>query len=187
METSIIISGFGGQGALFAGQLLAYAAMDSGKEVTWIPSYGPEMRGGTAHCTVVIGDEPIGAPLVRNPDCVIAMNLPSVDKYESLIKTGGRLVYDSTLVKRTLRRDDISAASVPAHDIALRCGSQQLVNIAMLGALIALCPLVELAAVEQALRTHLPQRHAGLLRPNILALHAGAAYAEERKMASSQN
>ena len=180
METSIIISGFGGQGALLAGQVLAYAAMESGKEVTWIPSYGPEMRGGTAHCTVVIGDEPVGSPLVRNPDCVIAMNLPSVDKYEPLVKAGGRLIYDSSLVKRSLRRDDILAAPVPAHDIALRCGSQQLVNIAMLGALIGLHPLVELAAVEQALRTHLPQRHAELLRPNILALHAGAAYVQER-------
>jgi len=180
METSIIISGFGGQGALLAGQLLAYAAMESGKEVTWIPSYGPEMRGGTAHCTVVIGDEPIGAPLVRNPDCAIAMNLPSVDKYEPLVKEGGRLIYDSTLVKRSLRRADIAAAPVPAHDIAVRCGSQQLVNIAMLGALIALCPLVEIDAVEQALHAHLPPRHADLLRPNVLALHAGAAYARER-------
>ncbi len=178
METSIIISGFGGQGALFAGQMLAYAAMESGKEVTWIPSYGPEMRGGTAHCTVVIGDEPIGSPLVRTPDCAIAMNLPSVDRYEPLIKVGGRLIYDSTLVKRTLRREDIAGAPVPAHDIALRCGSHQLVNIAMLGALLSLCPLVELAAVEESLRVHLPQRHADLLRPNILALHAGAAFVQ---------
>lgn len=176
METSIIISGFGGQGALFAGQVLAYAAMESGKEVTWIPSYGPEMRGGTAHCTVVIGDEPIGAPLVRNPDCVIAMNLPSVDKYAPVVKVGGLLLYDSTLVKRPLLRDDIVSAAVPAHDIALRFGSHQLVNIVMLGALLVHCPLVEVAAVEQALRTHLPERHAELLRPNILALHAGAAY-----------
>jgi len=177
METSIIISGFGGQGALFAGQVLAYAAMESDKEVTWIPSYGPEMRGGTAHCTVVIGDEPVGAPLVRNPDCVIAMNLPSVDKYTPLVKTGGLLLYDSTLVKRSLRREEIAVAPVPAHDIALHCGSHQLVNIVMLGALLARCPLVPLAAVEQALRAHLPDRHADLLRPNILALHAGAAYA----------
>ncbi len=180
METSIIISGFGGQGALFSGQVLAYAAMESDKEVTWIPSYGPEMRGGTAHCTVVVGDETVGAPLVRNPNCVIAMNLPSVDKYEPLVKVGGLLLYDSTLVKRTLRRNDIAGVAVPAHDIALRCGSHQLVNIVMLGALLARCPLVELVAVEEALRAHLPDRHADLLRPNIVALHAGAAYAHER-------
>ena len=85
METSIIISGFGGQGALFAGQLLAHAALESDREVTWIPSYGPEMRGGTAHCTVIVADEPIGSPLVRNPHCVIALNLPSVDKYETQV------------------------------------------------------------------------------------------------------
>lgn len=181
METSIIISGFGGQGALFAGKLLAYAAMESGKEVTWIPSYGPEMRGGTAHCTVVIGDEPIGSPLVRNPHCVIAMNLPSVDKYEPLVIAKGHLLYDSTLAKRSLRRDDIQGAPIPAHDIALRCGSHQLVNIAMLGALLVLCPLVELAAVEQALRAHLPERHADLLRPNIVALHAGAAFVQSQR------
>ena len=180
METSIIISGFGGQGALFAGQVLAYAAMESGREVTWIPSYGPEMRGGTAHCTVVVSDETVGAPLVRNPDCVIAMNLPSVDKYEPLVKVGGLLLYDSTLVKRALHRTDVTGIAVPAHDIALRCGSHQLVNIAMLGALLARCPLVELVAVEEALRAHLPDRHADLLRPNIVALHAGAAYAHER-------
>ncbi|MCS6828038.1 MAG: 2-oxoacid:acceptor oxidoreductase family protein [Caldilinea sp.] len=185
METSIIISGFGGQGALFAGQVLAHAAMESGKEVTWIPSYGPEMRGGTAHCTVVIGDEPIGSPLVRNPHCVIAMNLPSVDKYEPLVAAGGRLLYDSSLVKRPLHRTDILGVAIPAHDIALRCGSQQLVNITMLGALVTLCPLVELAAVEQALRIHLPERHAELLRPNILALHAGAAYIREQRIATS--
>ncbi len=179
METSIIISGFGGQGALFAGQLLAYAAMESGKEVTWIPSYGPEMRGGTAHCTVIVGDEPIGAPLVRNPQCVIAMNLPSVDKYEPLVKPGGVLVYDDTLVKRTLVRDDIRGIAVPAHGIALRCGSQRLVNVAMLGALLAICPVVEFGAVRAALRAHLPDRHAAYLEPNLVALQAGADFVGE--------
>ena len=176
METSIIVSGFGGQGALFAGQLLAYAAMESGKEVTWIPSYGPEMRGGTAHCTVIVGDEPIGAPLVRNPQCVIAMNLPSADKYEPLLKPGGLLVYDDTLVRRALVRDDIRGIAVPAHDIAMRHGSQRLVNVAMLGALLAARPVMELAAIESALRVHLPARHAALLEPNIAALRAGAGY-----------
>jgi 2-oxoglutarate ferredoxin oxidoreductase subunit gamma len=177
VETSVIISGFGGQGALFAGQVLAYAAMESGKEVTWIPSYGPEMRGGTAHCTVVVGDEPVGAPLVRNPDCVIAMNLPSVDKYEPLVKVGGLLFYDSTLVKRSLRRTDIVSAAVPAHDIALRCGSHQLVNIVMLGALLARRPLVELSRSNRRCAPVSPTVTPTLLRPNIVALHAGAAYA----------
>ena len=95
MESSIIISGFGGQGVLFAGQLLAYAGMDEGRHVTWIPSYGPEMRGGTAHCTVIISDETIGAPTVARPDIAVAFNLPSYDKYESLVKPGGLLVVNS--------------------------------------------------------------------------------------------
>ena len=92
METSFVVSGFGGQGALFAGELLAYAALEAGREVTWIPSYGPEMRGGTAHCTVVIGDEPLGSPLVRQPHHAVVMNLPSLEKYETLVRAGGVLV-----------------------------------------------------------------------------------------------
>src|SRR3990172_7064822 len=104
MQTEIVIAGFGGQGILFAGQVLAYAAMDAGKEVTWIPSYGPEMRGGTANCTVIISDEEIGSPLVRNPRCAIAMNLPSLDKYEPLVAPGGLLVVNSSLTTRPATR-----------------------------------------------------------------------------------
>src|SRR5512146_349516 len=100
MQTDIIIAGFGGQGVLFAGQLLAYAAMDEGKEVTWIPSYGPEMRGGTANCTVIIADEEIGSPLVRNPRAAVAMNLPSLDKYETTISTGGVLIVNASIINR---------------------------------------------------------------------------------------
>src|SRR4030067_973862 len=103
MQTEILIAGFGGQGVLFAGQVLAYAAMDAGKEVTWIPSYGPEMRGGTANCTVIIGDEEIGSPLVLNPRGVIAMNLPSFDKYEPLVVPGGALIVNASLVNRPVR------------------------------------------------------------------------------------
>ncbi len=100
MQTEIILSGFGGQGIMFAGQILTYAAMDAGKEVTWIPSYGPEMRGGTANCTVVIADEEIGSPVVKNPDAVLAMNLPSLDKYEPMVKPGGVLVINASMVDR---------------------------------------------------------------------------------------
>src|SRR5512138_2398719 len=98
MQQELIVSGFGGQGALFAGQLLAYAALDAGKHVTWIPSYGPEMRGGTAHCTVIVSDEPIGAPMVRRPTSAIVLNLPSFDKYEPLVRAGGWMVYNSSLI-----------------------------------------------------------------------------------------
>src|SRR5450759_4080391 len=107
MQIEVIIAGFGGQGVLFAGQVLSYAAMDAGKEVTWIPSYGPEMRGGTANCTVIVADEEIGSPLVRHPKAVIAMNLPSLDKYGATITSGGVLVVNSSMVNREVRRKDI--------------------------------------------------------------------------------
>src|SRR3954463_12518892 len=107
MQYDIIFSGFGGQGALFASQLLAYAAMDQGRYVTWIPSYGPEMRGGTAHCTVIISDEEIGSPLVRNPSAVVALNPPSLEKYTPLVKSGGVLIVDSALTSQRAERDDI--------------------------------------------------------------------------------
>jgi 2-oxoglutarate ferredoxin oxidoreductase subunit gamma len=114
MQEEIIISGFGGQGALFAGQLLAYTALDQGKEVTWIPSYGPEMRGGTAHCTVIIGDEPIGSPIVRQPSTAIVMNLPSHEKYGKLVQSGGLLVVNSSLVPAECDRNDIREVRIPA-------------------------------------------------------------------------
>lgn len=177
METSIIISGFGGQGALFAGQLLAHAALEGGKEVTWIPSYGPEMRGGTAHCTVVIGDEPIGSPLVRNPEAVIALNLPSVDKYEPLVQAGGLLIADSTVLHRAFRRSDITCRALPAHTLALQYGDRRLVNVVLLGAMLHLHPVLHLEAVAAALARQLPERHRHLLDANIRALHAGAEWA----------
>ena len=135
-QTEIIVSGFGGQGALFAGQVMAYAAMDLGKHVTWIPSYGPEMRGGTAHCTVTIADEPIGSPLVANPFAVVAMNIPSFEKYEPLVRAGGLMVYNSTLVNRPPKRDDIDFIAVPGNELAEALGNVRLANSVMTGALV---------------------------------------------------
>ncbi len=177
MELSVVVSGFGGQGALFGGQLLAHAALLCGREVTWIPSYGPEMRGGTAHCTVVVGDEPIGSPLVRNPTCVIALNLPSIDKYEPLVRAGSMLIADSTVVHRPFVRTDVTALAMPAHTLALQYGDHRLVNVAMLGGLLALCQVVSLETVEEALRRQLPERHRHLLEGNVRALYAGAQWA----------
>jgi 2-oxoglutarate ferredoxin oxidoreductase subunit gamma len=176
MEKSIIISGFGGQGALFAGQLLTYAANDEGLHVTWIPSYGPEMRGGTAHCTVVLGDEPIGSPLVRNPDLALAMNLPSADKYEPVVRPNGLLVANSSFVKRPIQRHDIDVILIPANDIAEQHGHLRLTNAVMLGAMLAATELLPLAAIERALEAHLPERHRALLPANKAALQAGAAF-----------
>lgn len=187
MHEEIIISGFGGQGALFAGQLLAYAGMDNGKYVTWIPSYGPEMRGGTAHCTVVISDEPVGSPVVRHPSAALALNLPSMEKYETLVKPGGLLVYNSSLVEQLVTRGDIRAVAVPANAISQEetaallktHGDARLANVCMLGALIQATGLLTLQHLENALAAHLPERHRRWLEPNSLALHRGAAIAAQ--------
>jgi len=177
METSIIVSGFGGQGSLFAGQSLAYAGMDAGLHVTWIPSYGPEMRGGTAHCTVILSDEPIGSPLVSRPTIAIAMNLPSMDKYEPLVQAGGVLVVNSSLVDRPAERDDIRVVDVPANEIADELGDRRLANMVMLGAMLAETELLPLESVETALEAHLPARHRELLAANYQALRRGATLA----------
>lgn len=179
MQTEIIIAGFGGQGVLFAGQLLSYAAMDEGREVTWIPSYGPEMRGGTANCTVIISDEEIGSPMVRNPKAVIAMNLPSLDKYEPLVRAGGVLVANSSIIERPIARTDILAVAVPGNDIAERNGDRRLTNMALLGALLANLPVLSIDAIEKALKDHLPERHHKLLPSNYKALREGATYLAE--------
>jgi 2-oxoglutarate ferredoxin oxidoreductase subunit gamma len=176
MQTEIIIAGFGGQGVLFAGQLLSYAALDAGKEVTWIPSYGPEMRGGTANCTVVIADEEIGSPIVRNPSAVIAMNLPSMDKYEPLVKAGGVLVVNKSMVDREAKRKDIKIVMVPGNDIAEKIGDKRMTNMVLLGALIANLPVLPLEAIEKALKAHLPERHQKLLPQNYQALREGATH-----------
>jgi len=179
METSILISGFGGQGTLFAGQVIAYAAMDSGKEVTWIPSYGPEMRGGTANCTVIIADEPIGSPLVGNPDMVIALNMPSLDKYENVVSPGGVMIVNASLINRRMDRDDVRAVYVPASKIAEDLGNPRLANMVLVGALMTINPVLPLENVKQALADHLPKRHQHTLPINFEAMEKGAAFAEQ--------
>lgn len=176
MQTEIILSGFGGQGVLFAGQLLSYAAMDSGLEVTWIPSYGPEMRGGTANCTVVISTEEIGAPVVRNPEIAIVMNLPSLDKYENLVKPNGLLVINSSMVNREPKRRDIHVLSIPGNEIAEKIGDKRMLNMVMLGGMLANHSVLSLASIEKALHDHLPARHHHYLQSNIEALKAGSTY-----------
>jgi 2-oxoglutarate ferredoxin oxidoreductase subunit gamma len=176
-ETSIIISGFGGQGTLFAGQVLAYAFMDNGLEVTWIPSYGPEMRGGTAHCTVIASEEPIGSPLVRNPDVVLALNLPSVDKYESLVPKDGVLVANSSLVNREIKRKNIASLLIPANELAEEIGLSRLANMIMVGAMVAMKPVLSLEAVKKALEEHIPERHQKTLPMNFEAMDKGFEFA----------
>ncbi|MFZ6030252.1 MAG: 2-oxoacid:acceptor oxidoreductase family protein [Chloroflexota bacterium] len=177
MQTEVIFSGFGGQGVLFAGQILAFAGMDAGKAVTWMPSYGPEMRGGTANCQVIVADEEIGSPLSLNPKAAVAMNLPSMDKYEPRLAKDGVLVVNASLVNRGIERSDVRGVLLPANEMAEALGNQRLTNMIMLGALLQVLPVLPLETVEAALDHHLPERHRKLLPSNIEALRRGAAFA----------
>ena len=179
MQKEIIIAGFGGQGVLFGGQVVAYAAMDAGKEVTWIPSYGPEMRGGTANCTIVIADKEIGSPLVENPPLAIALNLPSFDKYEEVLQKGGTLVVNKSMVDRGPKRDDIKVIFVPCNEIAEEIGDKRLMNMVAIGALLTALPEVTVKDVEKALEAHLPERHKKLLPKNYEALKRGFEAAQK--------
>jgi 2-oxoglutarate ferredoxin oxidoreductase subunit gamma len=176
MQTEVIISGFGGQGTLYAGQVLAYAAMDEGKQVTWIPSYGPEMRGGTANCTVVISDEEIGSPTVKHPKAVLALNLPSLDKYEDMIAPGGCLVVNESMVNRKPERTDIRVVMLPANEIAREIGNERATNMVMLGALLANMDILPIEALEKALKNHTAQRLQKFVEMNIQALRRGGEY-----------
>jgi 2-oxoglutarate ferredoxin oxidoreductase subunit gamma len=173
MTTSIIIAGFGGQGVLFAGQLLAYAAMEKGLHVTWIPSYGPEMRGGTANCTVIIDEEPIGAPTVATPDVAIVLNQPSYDKYGPLVTPGGLLIVNSSLVIADAPRAEIETVLVPANEIAEACGSAKMLNMAALGALLAARPILTVDDVSASLTQHLPSTKSRMLESNYQVLQRG--------------
>ena len=174
MQTEIIISGFGGQGALFAGQLLAYTGLDNDLHVTWFPSYGPEMRGGTAHCVVIISDDEIGAPIVKNPAAVIVMNIPSLDRYESLVKPGGVLVVNTSLVDRNPEREDIGVVLVPANEIAEELGNTRLANLVLLGALLDRLDVLSIEQVGEGLKIHIPEHRRNLLDSNLEALRRGA-------------
>ena len=176
MQNEIIISGFGGQGTLYAGQLLAYVAMDEGKHVTWIPSYGPEMRGGTANCTVVISDQEIGSPSVKYPKAVLAMNLPSLDKYEPLMAAGGCLIVNQSMVNRAVTRADLRVVVLPANAIAMEIGNERATNMVMLGALMANMDILPEGALERALKAHTSQRLQKFVDMNTRALARGAEY-----------
>ena len=174
MQEEIIISGFGGQGTLFAGQLLSYAAMEQGFHVTWIPSYGPEMRGGKARCTVIVSENEIGSPLVRRPSAAIVLNSPSMEAFEPAIKPSGVLVVNSSLIPQESARGDIRITYAHATDMAIDLGNARMANVICLGALIKATGVVPLEAIEQALENHLPERHRKLLGLNKEALHKGA-------------
>ena len=172
----IVIAGFGGQGLLFAGKVLAHAGMIEDREVSWLPSYGPEMRGGTANCNVILSDSPVGSPIVQHPDVLIVMNAPSLDKYEPLAAAGAKVFIDSTLISREVERDDIEAFYIPATQMATDMGFHNLANMVLLGAVLAECKLVADATLEQALHETIPPRKAELFDANMAAIEAGRNY-----------
>ncbi|MGQ9466234.1 MAG: 2-oxoacid:acceptor oxidoreductase family protein [Anaerolineae bacterium] len=177
MQEEIIISGFGGQGTLFAGQVLAYAAMDAGYHVTWFPSYGPEMRGGKARCTVIISDQEIGSPLVRRPSAAVVMNIPSFEAFEPMVKPGGVLVVNQSLIPQKSERTDIRVLYVPASDLAMEMGNVRMANMICLGALVKTLGILPLEALEEALENHLAERHRKWLPLNKEALRRGTEFA----------
>jgi 2-oxoglutarate ferredoxin oxidoreductase subunit gamma len=171
--TNIMLAGFGGQGLLFAGKMLAHAGMVEGKEISWLPSYGPEMRGGTCNCSVCISDELIGSPLIVNPDVLIAMNLPSYDKFIDTIVPGGVAIIDSTMVKTTSERDDITYIEIPATELATERGLKGLANVILVGKLVKETGCVAEASLDAALPACISARKAALLESNRQALELG--------------
>ncbi|MBC7123802.1 MAG: 2-oxoacid:acceptor oxidoreductase family protein, partial [Pseudothermotoga sp.] len=173
MTLSFVLAGFGGQGVMLMGQILAQAGMQEGKNVTWFPSYGPEMRGGTANCTVVISDEPVASPIVDNPDVVVAMNIPSLLKFEPRLKKSGFLFLNSSVIDRRPNRNDIKIVEVPANEIADKIGNLRVANMVMLGAIIAVTNCVRKDSIVSALQYKLGEKGSSLLKLNIEAIEAG--------------
>lgn len=172
-DLKIIFAGFGGQGLLFAGKIVAQAGLLDGKEVSWLPSYGPEMRGGTCNCSVTVSTDPVGSPLVVEPDVVVAMNQPSVYKFIDAVVPGGLMIVDSTLVPDIPERDDIAIVKVPSTQLADEAGFKQLANVILTGKLYAETKFCSKDAIDAALTKIIPARKAKLLEPNQKALAMG--------------
>lgn len=174
MKEQIIIAGFGGQGVMSMGQMLAYAGMVEGKKVSWLPSYGPEMRGGTANCQVIISDDEIAAPIISRADTVIAMNLPSLLKFESKVVAGGHLFINSSLIEQKASRDDIHVHYVNANEIANALGNSRVAGMVIMGNYLEKKRTVQTSTVEDSLIQVLGERKAGLIPVNKEALESGA-------------
>ncbi len=173
MTLNILLAGFGGQGILFAGKVMAYAGMMEGKEISWLPSYGPEMRGGTANCSVCISDEKIGSPLVTNPDILIAMNLPSLEKFENDVVPGGTIIVDSSIIHKKVERDDVKTIYLDASSMAEENGLKGAANMVILGRLFAETSFCSYENLEKGLRKSVPARKADLVDSNLKAIGLG--------------
>ena len=170
MKLKMFFAGSGGQGTLAIGQMIAKAAMDEGKEVTWLPSYGPEMRGGTANCTVVVSDRPIACPLINDADVLVVMNLPSLLKFESMVRPGGLMIVNSSLVPEKAKRDDIRVLYVPANDKAAELGSDKAANMVVLGAILKETGVVDKETIREEMRHMFSGRKEKYLAMNLAAL-----------------
>ena len=173
--TQFLFSGFGGQGILFSGKVLAYKGLIEDKQVSWLPSYGPEMRGGTASCSVIVSDGAVGSPIVSKPDVLVAMNLPSLDKFESSVVPGGMIFADSTLIERKVARTDVKAFYVPATKLAADNGIPTLANMILLGKILKELGEFTPEGVEAALKKVISAKHADMLEVNLNALRLGAS------------
>ncbi len=177
MKTSqILIAGFGGQGVLFMGKFLAYKGLLEGKQVSWLPSYGPEMRGGTANCSVILSDLPVGSPIVTKPDVLIAMNLPSLEKYENDVVPGGKIFIDSTLIGKKIERTDVDAYYIPATKLAADAGMLTLANMMILGKMMKESDAIEYSGIEDALKKVVSAKRQDMLSYNLKALEIGYNY-----------
>ena len=171
-----LFSGFGGQGILFAGKFVAYKGLMDGKQVSWLPSYGPEMRGGTASCGVIVSDEPVGSPIVSSPDVLVAMNLPSLDKYESTVTPGGMIFLDSSLIERKVTRDDVKVFYIPATALASENGFPTLANMIIVGKVLREIGDYNEESIEATLKKVISAKHANMLEVNKKAMKLGAEY-----------
>ncbi|MFZ7126926.1 MAG: 2-oxoacid:acceptor oxidoreductase family protein [Desulfobacterales bacterium] len=178
MQNEVMFAGFGGQGILSSAKILAYAAMEAGYEVVWIPSYGPEMRGGTAYCMVVVSDRPIGSPIIRNPRHLVAMNRPSLEKFAPFVKPGGVVLINGSLIPVRSGRDDVDELVVPVNEIAVEAGSVRSANIVALAAFVARSEIVDPAKVRQAVEKEF-EKKAKLIPVNLDAFDRGVAAAKE--------
>ena len=171
--TQILLAGFGGQGVLFTGKFLAYKGLVQDKQVSWLPSYGPEMRGGTCNCSVIISDTPVGSPIITNPDVLVAMNLPSLQKFVDSVVPGGVVILDSTLIDAKVERDDVKVCYVPATQMAKDAGYATLANMILTGKVLKEIDIVAYEGNKETLESFIPAKKASLIEVNCQALQAG--------------
>ena len=177
MKTSqILIAGFGGQGVLFAGKFLAYKGLVQEKQVSWLPSYGPEMRGGTANCSVILSETPVGSPIITNPDILVAMNLPSLQKFVDAVVPGGKIILDSTLIGTKVERTDVEVYYIPATQLAKDAGFGSLANMILAGKVLKLTDGVAWDGNKETLEAFIPAKKAALIEVNCKALQMGYDY-----------